>query len=178
MGYSSCFASPLGSGLVVASEKGLRSVELPPYNLDVTMHQPPSSVTIRAASLLERYFQGEAIFFDLPLDLSSLTLFQQRILRLAARIPYGQIVTYGWLAKQIEHPKAARAVGAAMAANPLPIIIPCHRVVASSGQLTGYSGPGGLVMKKQLLRLEQVEFRGERVAREIDCFAQEILIQK
>lgn len=179
MQFGSCFVSPLGCGLVVASEQGLLRVELLPDTLDVTeLCQTPSPDTIRAARLLERYFRGEQICFDLPLDLSGLPLFRQRILRLAARIPYGQVVTYGFLARQAEQPHAARAVGAAMAANPLPIIIPCHRVVAGSGLLSGYSGPGGCAMKKLLLRLEQVDFIGERIALKTDCFAQELLIQK
>ncbi len=114
--------------------------------------------------MLERYFNGERLAFELPCDLSGLPPFRQRILRLAADIGYGEVLSYGELAQQAGCPAAARAVGGAMAANPIPIIIPCHRVVAASGRLTGYSAPGGLIMKRYLLSMEGVDFRGERVA--------------
>jgi methylated-DNA-[protein]-cysteine S-methyltransferase len=94
------------------------------------------------------------------------------------QIPYGRVVSYGCLAQQAGYPGASRAVGGAMAANPIPIIVPCHRVVAASGALTGYSGPGGIVMKKNLLSLEGVEFRGKTATSKIDCFTQEVLIKK
>lgn len=163
MEYQSVFKTPVGCGLVVASGSGLCRVDLPPAP-PMQSTSTASALTRQAATLLERYFDGESICFDLPLDLSSLSLFQQQILRLAIQIPYGHSMTYACLAKQAGRPGAARAVGGAMAANPLPVIIPCHRVVSVSGRLTGYSGPGGIEMKKYLLSLEGVEFRGERVA--------------
>lgn len=180
MEYMSFFRSTAGTGLVVATEVGICRLDLPPtgalYHDDAANS---SALTREAADLLERYFKGERISFaSFPLDLTGLTPFRQDVLHLAAQIPYGQLVSYAMLAKQCGRPGAARAVGGAMAANPIPIIVPCHRVVAASGDLTGYSGPGGVLMKKHLLRLEGVEFRGKRAALKIDCFTQEPLIQK
>ena len=87
--------------------------------------------------------------------------FRQLVLRAALQIPYGTVVSYGELAATVGSPRAARAVGGALAANPMPVIIPCHRIVAASGSLTGYSGPGGISMKRLLLNLEAAEFRGK-----------------
>lgn len=180
MTYQTPFRTSYGVGLVTATEAGICGVALPSPDAEprsVTSHSSP--LNRNAAALLERYFNGERVSFaTLAVDLQGMTSFHQHVLRLAMQIPYGQLVSYGWLAQQAGYPRAARAVGGAMAANPIPIIIPCHRVVAISGALTGYSGPGGIAMKKILLTLEGVEFRGKRAASKIDCFAQELLIQK
>jgi methylated-DNA-[protein]-cysteine S-methyltransferase len=178
--YQTSFQTPYGVGRVAATETGICRLELPPLEDGHTTEDCNSSVvTRRAAELLQCYFNHERISFaQLPVDLQGLTGFQQLVLTLATQIPYGQVVSYGCLAQLSGHPGAARAVGGAMAANPIPIIIPCHRVVAASGALTGYSGPGGIVMKKNLLSLEGVEFRDEKPVSKIDCFAQELLIQK
>jgi methylated-DNA-[protein]-cysteine S-methyltransferase len=104
---------------------------------------------------LRRYFDGEAV--DLarhPVDLSGLPAFSRRALNAAARIPHGQIRTYGWVAVQAGRPDAARAAGGAMGRNPIPLVIPCHRVVAAGGALGGFGG--GLEMKRALLDLEGV----------------------
>ncbi len=100
---------------------------------------------------LEEYFAGERKEFDLPLHLSG-TDFQVRVLEELQRIPYGQTTSYGAVAQRIGSPKAMRAVGAANGRNPIPIVIPCHRVIGSSGDLTGFGG--GLDTKAELLRLE------------------------
>lgn len=178
--YQTFFRTPYGKGLVAATETGICSLGLPPLEEKfTTMDCNSSALTRRAAELLECYFNHTPISFaQLPLDLGERTRFQQQILRLAMRIPYGQVISYGCLAQLAGHQGAARAVGGTMAANPIPIIIPCHRVVAASGALTGYSGPGGIVMKKNLLSLEGVEFRGNKPAFKFDCFTQEFLIQK
>ena len=106
----------------------------------------------RTVKLLQRYFSGRRVSFDLPLDLSYHTAFQQTVWRAAASIPYGETRSYAWIAKKIGKPKAARAVGQALGANPVPVLIPCHRVISSAGSLGGFSG--GLGMKKKLLDLE------------------------
>ena len=103
---------------------------------------------------LHNYFEGQRVEFDVPVDVSHLTDFQQRVLEACARIPFGQTATYGRLARQIGRPRAARAVGATMAKNPIPIIIPCHRVVAADGTLCGFSAEQGLAIKRWLLELE------------------------
>ena len=100
---------------------------------------------------LSEYFAGERTEFDLPLSLHG-TEFQLQVLEELKRIPYGETTSYGDIAKRIGRPKAVRAVGAANGRNPIPIIVPCHRVIGSSGHLTGFGG--GLDAKTALLRLE------------------------
>ena len=102
----------------------------------------------------EAYLKGEILDLDLPVDLRGLTLFQRQVLEATQKAPRGHVVTYGEIAAAIGKPKAARAVGQALARNPVPILIPCHRVVAADGALCGYSGGGGLETKAQLLQLE------------------------
>lgn len=102
----------------------------------------------------EEYLRGERVSLDLPVDLRGVTLFQRQVLEAAQRVPRGHVATYGEIAAAIGKPKAARAVGQALARNPVPILIPCHRVVAADGALRGYSGGGGLETKAQLLQLE------------------------
>lgn len=105
-----------------------------------------------AAAQLDAYFAGELRAFDLNIRLS-VTPFQDAVLRELRRIPYGETRTYGEIAARIGRPKAVRAVGAANGNNPLPIVIPCHRVVGAGGRLTGFGG--GLGTKRYLLALEQ-----------------------
>ena len=102
---------------------------------------------------LQAYASGKPVRFTAPLDLSAGAPFQRKVWLVLRTIPRGQTRSYAWVAQKIGKPRAARAVGAACAANPVPILVPCHRVVASDGSLGGYSG--GLHMKKRLLELEQ-----------------------
>lgn len=104
------------------------------------------------AERLCRYFDRQPVEFADGLDVSSGTPFQQRVWQAARRIPWGQTRSYGWIAAEIGQPGAARAVGQALGRNPLPVIIPCHRVLASDGKLGGFSG--GLEVKRRLLALE------------------------
>jgi methylated-DNA-[protein]-cysteine S-methyltransferase len=101
---------------------------------------------------LEEYFEGRRMRFDLPLDLALLGDFNRRVLQELSRVPYGDVVTYGELAARAARPRAARAVGMVMNRNPLPIVLPCHRVIGANGKLVGYGG--GLHRKEALLRLE------------------------
>ena len=101
---------------------------------------------------LDEYFEGRRHAFDLALDLRAAPEFHQRVLAELARVEYGHTTTYGALAALVGAPKAARAVGTVMNRNPIPIVLPCHRVVGASGSLTGYGG--GLDRKEWLLRLE------------------------
>ena len=103
---------------------------------------------------LREYLLGERRFFPLPIAWDSLPPFQRAVLRATFAIPYGEVRTYGEIATLIGRPGAARAVGRALATNPMPIVIPCHRVVGHDGSLRGYGGPGGLMTKAWLLRLE------------------------
>lgn len=102
---------------------------------------------------LEEYFAGRRTFFTVPVDLSHVPAFEREALEVAARIPYGEVRSYKWIAEQLGKPDAARAVGGAMAGNPVPIIVPCHRVVKTDGGLGGYSF--GLMRKEALLNLER-----------------------
>jgi len=101
---------------------------------------------------LQRYFVGEEVSFPDSLDLSGATAFHRDVWNATRSIPYGETRTYAWVAQQIGSSQACRAVGGALARNPFPIIVPCHRVVASNGNLGGFSG--GLAMKRRLLELE------------------------
>jgi methylated-DNA-[protein]-cysteine S-methyltransferase len=106
---------------------------------------------------LERYATGEVVSFaDVPLDLSHLTEFQQKVVKACRKIGRGKTRTYGELAVAAGAPGAARAVGSVMAKNRLPIIVPCHRVVASGGSLGGFSAPTGLSLKQRMLALEGI----------------------
>ena len=101
---------------------------------------------------LEQYFAGARQVFDVAVDLSGLTPFQTRILAATAKIPFGEVSTYGAVAKRAGNANAARATGGALNSNPIPIVVPCHRVVGSNGALVGYAG--GLAAKRKLLAIE------------------------
>jgi methylated-DNA-[protein]-cysteine S-methyltransferase len=116
--------------------------------------------TRQVRTQIEEYFRGERERFDCPVDLTQLTGFHRQVLLAAARIPRGSVMTYGGLARALGKPRAARAVGRALATNPVPLVIPCHRVVASDGSLGGYSARGGVSTKLQLLRLEGAPVTG------------------
>ncbi len=103
---------------------------------------------------IQRYFDGRPTEFRIRLDLRDRTLFHQTVLRACATIPYGETLTYGQLAQLAGHPGAARAVGTVMAANMIPLIIPCHRVIAAAGRPSGFSAPGGARTRQRLLQLE------------------------
>jgi methylated-DNA-[protein]-cysteine S-methyltransferase len=107
----------------------------------------------KLARQLRQYATGKSVRWSVPVDLSSGTGFQQKVWRALGQIPRGQTRSYRWVAQKIGKPKAARAVGAACGANPVPVIVPCHRVVAGDGSLGGFGG--GLPMKRQLLALEK-----------------------
>ena len=103
---------------------------------------------------IQRYFDGRPTDFRAKLDLVDRTPFHQTVLRACATIPYGETLTYGQLAELAGHPGAARAVGSVMASNTIPLIIPCHRVIAAAGRPSGFSAPGGPRTRHRLLQLE------------------------
>ncbi len=106
-----------------------------------------------ARQQIEAYLRGERRQFDVPLDLGDATGFQRRVWMACEAIPYGATTTYGELARSIGTPRGAQAVGQALGSNPVPILIPCHRITASDGELGGYGG--GLALKRALLALER-----------------------
>ncbi|BCA80004.1 methylated-DNA--[protein]-cysteine S-methyltransferase [Desulfuromonas sp. AOP6] len=115
----------------------------------------------RAAGQLQDYFDGHRRQFELTLDFSRLPAFTRKVLTTLSRVDYGRTLTYGELATLAGSPRAARAVGRAMATNPFPIVVPCHRVVGGGGKLTGYSGGKGLATKQWLLDLEKQRIEQE-----------------
>lgn len=165
--FCSHYLTRYGTGTVYATEHGIVKVEIPDLSRqDLTHHSvqsefEPSELTVNAAHMLQRYFNGEHIDFgDFPVVLGGMTSFRCKVLNALRELAYGEICSYGQLAELCGSPHAARAVGGALASNPIPVIIPCHRVVAADGRLTGYSAPGGETTKRVLLMMEGVEFKG------------------
>jgi methylated-DNA-[protein]-cysteine S-methyltransferase len=156
------FSTSLGWVGIVGSAKGLCRLILPLASrgevLSAVKDSPLPVGDRDSMSLgdlpqrLQRYFDGERVDFPDQLDLSGATRFQQDVWEVARTIPHGQTRSYGWVAEQLGKRRAVRAVGQALGKNPLPIIVPCHRVVRGDGSLGGFSG--GLEMKRLLLRLE------------------------
>ena len=153
--------SPLGALYLARSEVGLCRLMFDVEEDGFREHLPARARTRRnpdalceAREQLEAYFSGNAMPFSLAVDLSGLTPFQRKVLHLTSAIPVGSLCSYGQLARDIGSPRASRAVGQALGRNPVPIVVPCHRVVGSDGRLTGYSGAQGIASKRWLLRLE------------------------
>ncbi len=146
--------SPVGELLLAGDEQALCLVSFPsgqqvvrPGRDWIRSEQPFAAAT----SQLSAFFGGELETFDLLLKPDG-TAFQKRVWRALCKIPYGETRSYGWLAREIGLPNASRAVGAANGANPLPIVVPCHRVIGANGSLTGFGG--GIEVKRFLLDLE------------------------
>jgi len=159
------FKSALGWVALQASPAGIMKLTLPQPTEQAALAELGVSAGAvgvdkdRFSDLIARlqdYFKGKSVDFPEDLDLSVGTAFQQKVWRSCYSIPYGQTRSYGWIARQIGNPRATRAVGQALGRNPIPIIIPCHRVLAAGSKLGGFSG--GLSVKEQLLALERVEY--------------------
>jgi methylated-DNA-[protein]-cysteine S-methyltransferase len=148
--------TPVGDLLLAATERGLARIHYDPEGQEEELARVFGVRVLRSPlddvrRELDEYFEGKRRDFDLPLDLR-VAAFHAEVLEELARVPYGMTTTYGALAAKVGHPKAARAVGTVMNRNPIPIVLPCHRVVGANGSLTGYAG--GLDRKLQLLTLE------------------------
>ncbi len=146
--------SPIGELLLAGDKDALTMIGFPKGSMrrdpepDWIFNEKPFA---EAMKQLDEYFDGQRRDFDLPLRLDG-TEFQLQVLDELQKIPYGETTSYGDIAKRIGRPKASRAVGAANGRNPIPIVVPCHRVIGSHGDLTGFGG--GLDTKEALLRLE------------------------
>ena len=152
--YYTWFESPVGPLLLAGSESTLCLVSFAASKRARTVDpawQEDASTFAEVMEQLQSYFAGDRKNFEIPLDLNG-TEFQKKVWSALRSIPYGETISYKELAERVGSPKAVRAVGAANGANPVPIIIPCHRVIANDGSLTGFGG--GLVLKKKLLQLE------------------------
>jgi len=154
--------SPFGPLLVAATSRGLVRVNLPAYDPEQTLEELATRISPRvleaparlddARRELDLYFEGRLTEFDLPLDWRLTDGFRKKVQRAIARIPYGKTRSYTEIARSAGNERAVRAAGTACGSNPLPIVVPCHRVLRSGGALGGYGG--GLPMKEALLRLE------------------------
>ena len=153
--------SPVGTLLIATTSRGVCRISFDPdaeRELEPLARDFGARVLRTAKPLdpvrreLDDYFEHRRDTFDLPVDITPLPDFQRRVLEELALVPYGEVQTYGGLAARVGNPKAARAVGGALNRNPVPIVLPCHRVVGSTGSLVGYAG--GLERKRALLDLE------------------------
>lgn len=154
-------ASPAGTLLLAASDRGLTTLSFRPQE-ELARHndlQRDDAALAPYTQQMQEYLRGARRDFDLPLDLQG-TEFQRECWQQLLKIPYGQVITYAELARQVRRPQAFRAVGHANGQNPIAIIVPCHRVIASDGTLGGYGG--GLPMKQWLLDLEKAVIPTQR----------------
>ena len=167
LSYSRVDSTPIGAIEVFASQAGISRINLQGHSFQKSKQQNPineSELTRKALQQILEYLSGQRRLFDLPLDLSAVSPFQKKALLKSMEIPFGKVMTYGELAKCLENTAASRAVGGAMARNPLPLVIPCHRVVAADGRLTGYSAAEGIRTKQWLLELEGHQIVSEKLA--------------
>ncbi len=153
--------TPLGKIAISATELAVVALEFLPAKSklqDFADSKYAEQLVQDAKKQLVEYLAGKRTTFDLKLSPQG-TKFQQQVWKQIEKIPFGSVTTYGAIAKAIKRPLAARAVGGAVGANPIAIFIGCHRVMGSSGALTGYSGGNGLPTKRRLLELEGIEYR-------------------
>lgn len=148
--------SPLGNIKLIAEDDYLLSLQ---FTEEEITQNSPSSFLLNVKEQLELYFEGKLKLFDIPVGLIGST-FQQKVWMEANKVPFGKTTSYHTIAHSLDNPKAVRAVGAANGANPILIVIPCHRIIAKSGQLTGYAG--GLWRKLKLLQLEAKDQPGNQ----------------
>jgi methylated-DNA-[protein]-cysteine S-methyltransferase len=160
MAWVADLATPIGRLRVAATDAGLVRVVFRQSDAGFTRALRDLGLTVARSTertddvvrQLRAYFAGRRRRFDLRIDLRGVTPFQRRVLAAASAVPPGQVVSYGEIARRVGRPRGSRAVGQALGRNPIPIVIPCHRVVAAGGRLGGYTG--GLAIKRKLLRLE------------------------
>lgn len=159
--------SPVGDLVVAATPKGLVTIAYEDFRggLDPVLERLAAKLSPRILEQparldrvrreLDEYFDGRRATFDVPIDWALYSPFGRRVLQATAKIPFGATATYGQMAAAAGNPQAARAAGRALGANAIPIVVPCHRVIGTSGKLTGYTG--GMHRKEALLRLEGIQ---------------------
>ena len=169
--FHATLKTPLGWVAILGTPRGVRHLTLPKSTpeeaLDAILAEEGSlgperpDLLTEVMALLERYYRGEPVDFSrVDIDMEGRSSFYKKIWQTLRDLPRGETVTYGALAARAGHPRAARAVGRAMAANPYPPIVPCHRVIGHGGRLTGFGG--GLRLKAALLRMEGVKLQEGR----------------
>jgi methylated-DNA-[protein]-cysteine S-methyltransferase len=156
--------SPLGPLYIATNEQGLCAIKFGRLEPEIKsrfrsqlQRSRETNLSNQVCAQLQEYFSGRQHTFDLPVDLSALTPFQRKVLAVTSRIPWGEVRHYQRVAQEMGRPKSSRPVGQALGRNPIPIVIPCHRVIASDGSLGGYCGKSGLDLKRWLLRHEGVQ---------------------
>ena len=156
--------TPLGRLYMATNDRGICAIKfgrlepkLKPLIKSPVQSDRETQLANLVGAQLQEYFAGRRRLFDLPLDLSLLTPFQINVLAVTSRIPWGEVWSYQRVANEMGWRKSSRPVGQALARNPIPIAIPCHRVIASDGTLGGYCGKVGLDLKRWLLRHEGVQ---------------------
>jgi len=169
------FPTILGDACIVASKKGICQLILPGWSREKILNyvkdnysgakpgQEPAPTAIKnAIEFVANYFLRKKQKYRAKLDLSSLSEFQKQVFSVVSRIKPGETRSYSWVAIQVGKPNATRAVAQALAHNPVPLFIPCHRVIGKDGSARGFSAPGGVTLKKYLLKLE-TEFSGAKL---------------
>ncbi|MFT5816190.1 MAG: methylated-DNA-[protein]-cysteine S-methyltransferase [Psychroserpens sp.] len=156
--YYCTYQSPWGEIALTANDKGLSALAFQTGKSPITITDltENNSKFTEVIQQLTEYFAGDRKHFDLPLAPEG-TNFQKKVWQALTEIPCGETKSYGWIAKSINNEKAVRAVGSANGANPIALIVPCHRVIGSNGKLTGYAG--GLALKAKLLMHEGAQFK-------------------
>lgn len=154
--------SPLGPIFLAASDMGLQRIFIGSAESTTRTSQLTDDLEM-AVNQITDYFSGDLKVFTVRLDVSHLTPFQQRVLEITSTIPFGDVCSYGEIARRIGKPGASQAVGMVMKINPIPIIIPCHRVLASDRRLHGYSAGKGPVTKAWLLAFEGLRIVDQRL---------------
>jgi methylated-DNA-[protein]-cysteine S-methyltransferase len=165
--YCGQLEGPFGTVFLAATERGLCRVSFKRTEEDflaelerraLLPERSPKKVA-REVRELEAYFDGRCKYFKVPIDLRLVTPFQRRVLEATATVPFGKVVSYSDIARQIGQPEARRAVGGALGKNPVAIVVPCHRVIAANGNIGGYTG--GLDIKRELMRIEGIHLEKE-----------------
>ena len=161
LGWMGILISPIGLRKIILPQKSKEELISKTQGWDYLDENCDLASCGDLPQRLKRYLSGEKTDYPDKLDLTGATPFQQRVWSVVRTIPYGETRSYAWIAGQSSSPDSARAVGQAMAKNPLPIVIPCHRVISSNGSLGGFAGE--LIMKKYLLDMEAARVKDYRV---------------
>ena len=157
------FKTSLGWCGIIYGKQGLIKIYLPGMKkekLEKIIHFYNKSIVERSGRIrilirnICGYFKGKNVRLNFPIDMEAMTEFEKKVYKQTIKIPFGKVKTYKWLAEKAGVPNGARAVGNALSTNPVPLIIPCHRIVKSDGRLGGFSAPGGTSMKRKMLAIE------------------------